>query len=100
MLHRGEDDFPHVEGVDNLVQAADVIRVGVSADHVIQGFHPLAFQIRNNRIRLVVFTGVHQHKASVRLRQDAVSLADIDKMHGQPGFSGGQHDGPGLLRLR
>ena len=43
MFHRGQEDLVHGKGINNLVQAADMVGMRMGANHIIQFCHSLCF---------------------------------------------------------
>ena len=80
VLHRGQDDFFHSKLADHLVQAADVVGMGMGSDHIVQLSDPGLLQIPDDGVRLVVFPCVNEHEMPVRLDQYAVPLPHVNKM--------------------
>ena len=65
MFHRGKYDLAHGKLINDLVQAAYVVRVGMGADHIVKGGDAGLFQIGNHSVRLVIFTCINEHIMSV-----------------------------------
>ena len=64
MLHRRQKDSVHGKGINYLVQAADMVGMGMGANHIIHFFHSLCLQIRDYGIGLVIFPCINQHVVS------------------------------------
>ena len=84
-MFNGREEYAiHFKGLDDVVQPADMVGMGVSADHIVQLVNALGFQIRNHHVPLIVFTGVYQHAMVLLADQDAVPLAHVDEMDLEP----------------
>ena len=75
-------------GVQGAGQAAHVVLVGVSADHIVQLVNALLLQVGDHQAAVGHVSTVNEHGAVPAHQQSGVGLAHVDEVYGQGGAVG------------
>ena len=81
MGHIRHDDRADFEGMDHIVQTADMVLMGMGSDQIIQFCYVQGAEVFGNNASALIGSRIHQHGLFSRLDQDGISLPHIDEMN-------------------
>ena len=81
MGHIRHDDRADFEGMDHIVQTADMVFMRMGSDQIIQFCYVQGAEVFGNNASALIGSCIHQHGLLSRLDQDGISLPHIDEMN-------------------